>query len=272
MKNLNVPQIPLNKPYGVFSAALIIILHFCDSLFLEIDYSLSDLYGEGWKKKLQDENTLPKDFNFRDPQAILKEIARNGSSQFRFPLNSRISREKLSFFYNGLDDLLGERNAWVHRQLAENLSELKDLAATSTSLLSACSIEIDYISWINELSNVEELIESKGAKSSDESLSKTVQSTDEEQGEYMNNKRESELKIGSPVSSRFLSHSYVVEPNGDIADRNTGVKLSDFNSAYQKNLQVMVVSLKVGSRLRMTQEGQLCSFLDRKSTRLNSSH
>ena len=192
----------------------------------------------------------------------MKELARNGSSQFRFPLNSRISREKHLFFYNGLDDLLGERNAWVHRQLAENLSELKDLAATSSKLLAACSIEIDYTSWLNELSQFESVDESQDEAAADLSSSEVGHPAVEEQGENMNTENESELKIGAPVSSRFLSHSYVVEANGDISDRNTGVKLSDFNSNYQKNLQILVVGLKVGSRLRMTQEGQLCSFFE----------
>ena len=78
MKESNLPRIALDEPYGIFSAALVIILHFCDSLFRQIDVGLSELYGDNWQYKLREEDVLPKEFNARDPQAILKELARNG--------------------------------------------------------------------------------------------------------------------------------------------------------------------------------------------------
>lgn len=262
MTQSSLPRISLDKPYGIFSAGLVIILHFCDSLFREIDVGLSELYGENWQYKLQEEDVLPKEFNSRDPQVILKELARNGYSHFRIPLNPRISREKLSFFYNGLDDLLGERNAWVHRQLAENLSELKDLARTTSNLLATCSIDFDYLNWLNDLTTSAEKPNYVTNAISDGETSEILQEIDQEKSTIMEKNHESDIQIGSPVSSRFLTHSYVIAENGDISDRNTGVKLSEFNSNYQKSLQVLLSNLKVGSRLRLTQEGQLCSFLE----------
>jgi len=262
MKESNLPRIALDEPYGIFSAALVIILHFCDSLFRQIDVGLSELYGDNWQYKLREEDVLPKEFNARDPQAILKELARNGYSQFRIPLNPCIPRERLSFFYNGLDDLLGERNAWVHRQLAENLSELKDLARTTSNLLATCSIDFNYLNWLNDLTTTEEKENHVTNAISEGDTSDFFLENDQEKSTIMGKDHEKDIQIGAPVSSRFLTHSYVLGENGDISDRNTGVKLSELNSNYQKTLQGLFSNLRVGSRLRLTQEGQLCSFLE----------
>ena len=262
MSSQNLPKISLDQSYGVFSAALVIVSHFSDTLVTRIELELSKLYGENWKSKLQDDGLLPIDFNVRDPQAILKELARNGSSQFRIALNKQIPREKLLFFYNGLDDLLGERNAWVHRQLAENVIELKDLAKTTTALLAQCALDFDYSAWIEDLITPTAHLESQVDTSSAEIMAANSDKKFTQEGQKMENNEEIEPQIGSPISSRFLAHSYVVETNGDVADRNTGVKISEFNSSYQLKLQIAMAGLKVGSRLRITQEGQLCSFFE----------
>lgn len=262
MSHFNLPRVELHKPYGVFSAALVVISHFSDSLYSQISKGLTTLYGDNWRKKLKDDEILPKEFNFRDPQAILKELARNGASHLRLPLNAQISRDKLSYFYDGLDDLLGERNAWVHRQLAENLPELKDLAKTTSELLTACSIPFNYVGWIEELLTFD-VIEDPSSISTESSAEQIVLQDDFQKTRILGQDIDQvELRIGDPVSSRFMTHSYVVEPLGDISDRNTGVKLSEFNSVYQNVLQVLLSDLKIGSRLRLTQEGQLCSFFE----------
>jgi len=262
MTEKKLPLISLDQPYGILSAALVILSHFSDTLVTKIDSNLSKLFGGNWKKKLQDDGLLPTEFNTRDPQAVLKELARNGSSQFRIPLNSQIPREKLSFFYNGLDDLLGERNAWVHRQIDENMSELKDLALTTSNLLLLSSLEFDYLGWIEELSTSTVQFESMPSTDSVEMVPSTAKAEVPEERFEMNNDEEGNLTIGSPISSRFLAHSYVLEANGDISDRNTGVKISEFNSKYQRLIKGVISDLKVGSRLRITQEGQLCAFFE----------
>lgn len=262
MTENNLPQISLDQPYGIFSAALVILSHFSDSLVAKIDNDLSKLYGDNWKRKFQEDGLLPVEFNVRDPQAVLKELARNGSSQLRIPLNSEIPREKLLFFYNGLDDLLGERNAWVHRQLAENMAELKDLATTTSKLLTQCSLDFDYIVWLEKLSTTNAQSSPAISSNSVDMVSLSTEKEILEEGQIMKSNEEEEPQIGSPISSRFLAHSYVVETNGDVSDRNTGVKVSEFNSSYQLLLQIALTNLKVGSRLRITQEGQLCSFFE----------
>lgn len=262
MSEFDLPRVELHKPYGIFSAALVIIFHFSDLVFRQIGLGLTELYGLNWKKKLQDEELLPKEFNSRDPQAILKELARNGSSQLRFPLNGKIPRHKIAFFYDGLDDLLGERNAWVHRQLDESLPELKDLAKTTSELLSACSLEFNYNHWIEGLLAIENFPEDKPDSLRLIPTSGFPKEPCQEVALLFPENVDSEIQIGAAVSSRFMTHSYVVETNGDVSDRNTGVKLSEFNSVYQIKLQSMLLDRKVGSRLRLTQDGHLCSFFE----------
>ena len=261
MSNQQLPKISLAEPYGVLSAALVIICHFSDTLLSAVNMGLTDLYGHHWQRKLQNDGLLPNDFNSRDPQAVLKELARNGSSQFRLPLNTQISRENLLFFYNGLDDLLGERNAWVHRQLSESIDELQDLATTSTNLLKVCKKEFNYSDWILELLHTMKSSEeiSPEVKAEENVVSTKVNEGEESKLEQVQRVK---LSIGDAVTARFLTHSYVVGENGDVLDRVTGVRLSQFNSDYQKSLKETLMNLKLGSRLRLTSEGQLCSFFE----------
>jgi hypothetical protein len=261
MSNQQLPKISLAEPYGVLSAALVIICHFSDTLLYAVNRGLTELYGDHWQRKLQNDGLLPNDFNSRDPQAVLKELARNGSSQFRLPLNTQISREDLLFFYNGLDDLLGERNAWVHRQLSESIDELQDLAATSTNLLKVCKKEFNYSDWILELLKT---MKSPEEISVEVKAEVNVVSTKVNEGEEskLEQVQRVKLSIGDAVTARFLTHSYVVGENGDVLDRVTGVRLSQFNSDYQKSLKETLMDLKLGSRLRLTSEGQLCSFFE----------
>jgi hypothetical protein len=261
MSNRSLPKISLDSTYGILSAAFVLISHFVDIVFGEIDTGLRKLYGENWMKKLQNDTLLSIDFNPRDPQSILKELARNGSSQFRLPLNSRIERENLGHFYDGLDDLLGERNAWVHRQLSEDISELKDLASTAEMLLEMCSLKFEYRMWIADLLTGQQIshvpdIEKKLNFAANGLLKEIGGSTE------MQNDPKVQLAIGDPVTARFLTHSYVVGDRGDVIDRATGVQLSQFNSEYQRKLIPFTSNLKIGSRLRLTTEAQLCSFFE----------
>lgn len=256
----NLPKIDLHKPYGIFSVGIVIIFHFGDLLFAEIDKGLTNLYGDQWQIKMQKDEILTKNFNFRDPQAVLKEVARNGSSQFRFPLNLKIAQNRRGIFYDGLDDLLGERNAWIHRQIQENISELNDLALSTSHLLELCQVDFDYSQWVKYLAHTAE----EGPPLIDEFNTKVIR---EEKGTDMNEltietQNVSELRIGDPVTTRFLSHSYVIGEGGDVLDRNTNQKLSEFNPQFQSSLGVLTKNLKVGSRLRVTQEGYLCSFFE----------
>ncbi len=261
MSNQQLPRISLIEPYGVLSAAMIIICHFSDTLLAAIDKGLEALYGDNWQRKLQNDGLLATDFNSRDPQAILKELARNGSSNFRLPLNTHISREDLSYFYNGLDDLLGERNAWVHRQLSESVDELQDLAKTSTELLHACQLDFNYTDWIQQLLVT---VESTTVQLPFERIEVIAESphVNLEEEFKLDQAQRISLAMGDAVTARFFTHSYVVGENGDIVDRVTGVRLSQFNSGYQKQLGEFLVNLKIGSRLRLTSDGQLCSFFE----------
>jgi hypothetical protein len=118
------------------------------------------------------------------------------------------------------------------------------------------------LGWIEELSTSKEQIESVSSTDSVEMVPSIEKVEVLEERFEMNNNEEENLTIGSPISSRFLAHSYVLEVNGDVSDRNTGVRISEFNSKYQTLIKGALSDLKVGSRLRITQEGQLCSFFE----------
>jgi hypothetical protein len=261
VNNFRLLKISLETPYGILSAAFALISHFSDTLYLEIDSGLRKLYGEHWMTKFQTENLLVLEFNARDPQSILKELARNGASQFRLPLNSRIQRENLGRFYDGLDDLLGERNAWVHRQLSEEITELTDLAKTASELLTLCNLDFNYLTWISDLQSLEK---EQISKKIEVYPSVKISAGTKEKGDSRDMQKEQkvQLALGDAVTSRFLTHSYVVADGGDVIDRATGVRLSQFNSDYQQKLSILVLNLKTGSRLRLTTEAQLCSFFD----------
>lgn len=261
MTDQQLPKISLNHPYGILSAAFALISHFSDSLYSEINTGLRKLYGDQWMIKLQNQDLLTHEFNSRDPQSVLKELARNGASQFRLPLNSRIERENLSKFYDGLDDLLGERNAWVHRQLSEDITELQDLANTASMLLKICSLDFDYRVWLSELLTGHQ---TPSINPQDVDLDFVANKAPEEMGgsTEMDKDQKVQLSLGDTVTARFLTHSYVVGTRGDVIDRTTGVRLSQFNSDYQKKLIALISNLKTGSRLRITTEAQLCSFFD----------
>ena len=251
-----LPRIDLTQPYGIFSAALVMIFHFSDSLFKEIDQGLTTLYGEHWQKRLQQESLLVKDFNRRDPQAVLKEIARNGNSQFRLPLNAKIPVSNRGNFYNGVDDLLGERNAWVHRQIEDNFLELFDLAKTTHKLLEICGVFYNYPQWVDELKNQsDEAVNITNSENTEIRMEATMPINLDEKNDF-------EFQVGDPVPTRFLSHSYLVGEDGEIYDRNSNAKLSVFNPKSQSTLGVLTKELRAGSRLRITQEGYLCSFFD----------
>ena len=255
MREVTLPKIEADSQYGVLASAQVLLAHFTDLLVGEISIGLSNLYGKDWMQRLQAEKPDFAEMNFRDPQAVLKDLARNGASQLRFALNNKLAQEHRKSFYDGLDDLLGERNAWVHRQLSETREELEGLATSADDLLFTLSKERLYSKWITSLlfSDPVNNLANKEA----ESLRMDLVDSD------MQNIESNEIMtLGQPVSSRFLSHTYIVGEQGEILDRTSGVKLSEVDPSYLKEICVLIQNLRIGSRLRITEEGQLCSFMD----------
>lgn len=254
MQIYNLPKIDSSSDYGVFASAQVLIAHFTDLLVGKISKIFADLYGENWQLKMFGGESGFVEFNLRDPQVILKDIARNGASQLRFALNKLIEHSERKVFYDGIDDLLGERNAWVHRQLNESIDDLKELALFADDLLLLLRNNRIYANWVENNSSHEQFLNLSSATSEEK-----VERSDKILSAI---KREEDMKLGQPVSERFLSHTYLIGDFGEVIDRNSGVKLSTVNSRLASELTMLTKSLRQGSRLRITESGQLCSFFE----------
>lgn len=255
MFNHNLPKIETKSNYGIFATAHVLLAHFTDLIVNDISICLRGMYGDNWLEMLKEERPDFNELNFRDPQAILKEIARNGASQLRFALNASLAQERRKNFYDGVDDLLGERNAWVHRQINETKEELQGLAVSADDLLDLLAKERVYSNWITEiLYSAENSEGSKHEKNDDVNIDMEPSMDNTDQKE--------DMTLGQPVNSRFLSHTYLVGDNGSIINRTSGESLSDISPEYGSSLSVIIKNLRLGSRLRLTEEGQLCSFMD----------
>ena len=255
-----LPKIDANSNYGVFASAHVLLAHFTDLLVKEISVGFEKLYGADWFKTLQNERNEIVELNLRDPQAVLKDLARNGASQLRFALNSAINQSNRKSFYDGIDDLLGERNAWVHRQLAESKDELLDLASNADALLDLLTREKLYGDWISSLLTT--VLSSVPVYDQETDLDQIGISDIREEEQHAETTMSDEYRLGQNVTSRFLSHTYVVGESGAIIDRNSGLSLSSIYPEYAGQLSVLIQTLRQGSRLRLTEEGQLCSFMD----------
>jgi hypothetical protein len=245
------PLDPENK-YSIYSAAISIMALFADSILEVIDEKLGKLYGKNWQEQLVAQNLLEADQNLRDVHALLKEIARNGTSQLRIPLNARITkRDGMKIFYDELDNLLAERNAWVHRHVQESKDELIGLAEL-----------IRLVSTIAEINIIQEcdiLIESLRAKTI---VNNKIENTEVvfPTNEANSLLPEKKWSFGDPINSQFTSHSYVITENFDVEDRITNIKLSNFRPTTFEILKEMLKKLRPGARLRITQDGLLSAF------------
>ena len=96
---------------NVTVTANILFVHFANDLGAFIDKFMTTKHGVAWLQDLRVSDSNYKNFNPKDPAALLKDLARYGGSKLRPALNSKIERGFLKGYYEDLDDLLGERNA-----------------------------------------------------------------------------------------------------------------------------------------------------------------
>lgn len=245
------PLDPENK-YSIYSAAISIMALFADSLLEVIDEKLVNLYGKNWQEQLVAQNLLDADQNLRDVHTLLKEIARNGTSQLRMPINSRImKKDGLKSFYDELDNLLAERNAWVHRHVQESKDELIGLAELIRLVSS--------IAEINAINECDRLINNLKNKSSEDQKIEIVE-VSLPLVEATAPLPERKWLFGDPINSQFTSHSYVISETYDIEDRITNTKLSAIRPSTAETLSELLKKLRPGARLRITQDGLLSAF------------
>lgn len=266
--------------------ANIFFWHFANDLGAFINSFMKDKYGAAWFQDLRAENAQYRTFNLKDPAALLKDLSRNGSSQLRQAIHSKVERGFQKEFYDDLEGLLGERNAWYHRNLPETTTALLDLitsivrssqklglpvvqdclliqkaildpssvAAETSVTASPVVVEIEQPVPIVETivapapAMVEELKETPEAVLAAEII--------EIAGNETSN-------IGDEVVGNLLSHSYVLHTTGEIRNRMSNELLSAVNPQSASALGSFLIARKPsGGRIRITEEGVLCAFFE----------
>ena len=274
-----------------------LFVHFANDLSSFINSFMTAKHGPAWLQNLKVEDVTYRNFNPKDPAALLKDLAKYGGSKLRPALLSKIERGFIKEYLEDLDDLLGERNAWLHRQVQETEAELLDLVTTllrvgkplSLLIVEDClAIQASIFAPSAGIPAVAPIVapikppveepilmpqgESKGEPSVTEVTeveppAKKVASEAEaiSVSDIIQIAGEETSYIGDEVKERLLSHSYVLHLNGDIRDRANDELLSDVNPASAQSLGAFLISRKPsGGRIRITEDGTLCAFFEEK--------
>jgi len=278
-----------------------LFVHFANDLSSFINSFMTAKHGPAWLQNLKVEDVNYRNFNPKDPAALLKDLAKYGGSKLRPALFSKIERGFIKEHLEDLDDLLGERNAWLHRQVQETEAELLDLVTTllrvgkplSLPIVEDClAIQSSILAPAPEVSIVDPIVavveaiaeapvevpplapqeESKDEQPitpvmEDEPATKKVVSEPEaiSVSDIIQIAGDETSHIGDEVKERLLSHSYVLHLNGDIRDRASDELLGDVNPASAQSLGAFLISRKPsGGRIRITEDGTLCAFFEEK--------
>ena len=271
MALLRISNPNLDDPIQISMAANNILTLFGIDLSNKVETSMKSLLGDGWLAGIADQNEKYRNFNVHDMTAVLKDLTRNGQSVLRLPLLQNIEKRDIPAFFDALDDVLGERNAWVHRQVNPNASEFCDLVQTVLTASRYLELEIEK-ECENLLRKEEQLPHEVVAPSVEESLVVVepvilvvnvpapetpvapVQTSASDREPYA---------IGTPIALPMLSHSYVLRLNGVIEDRATGKSLSEVNPKSAEAYSMLLLARKPsGGRIRITKGGILCAFID----------
>jgi hypothetical protein len=278
-----------------------LFVHFANDLSSFINSFMTSKHGPAWLQNLKVEDVTYRNFNPKDPAALLKDLAKYGGSKLRPALFSKIERGFIKEYLEDLDDLLGERNAWLHRQVQETEAELLDLVTTllrvgkplSLPIVEDClAIQSSILAPAPEVPTVDPIVAVVEAVTEAPVEAPTLvpqeESKDEQpvtpviEVEPATKKVVSEAEaisvsdiiqiagdetshIGDEVKERLLSHSYVLHLNGDIRDRASDELLGDLNPASAQSLGAFLISRKPsGGRIRITEDGTLCAFFEEK--------
>jgi hypothetical protein len=278
-----------------------LFVHFANDLSSFINSFMTAKHGPAWLQNLKVEDVTYRNFNPKDPAALLKDLAKYGGSKLRPALFSKIERGFIKEYLEDLDDLLGERNAWLHRQVQETEAELLDLVTTlfrvgkplSLPIVEDClAIQSSILAPAPEVPTVDPIIavveavaeapveaptlapqeESKNEQPvtpviEDEPATKKVVSDAEaiSVSDIIQIAGDETSHIGDEVKERLLSHSYVLHLNGDIRDRASDELLGDLNPASAQSLGAFLISrTPSGGRIRITEDGTLCAFFEEK--------
>ncbi len=278
-----------------------LFVHFANDLSSFINSFMTAKHGPAWLQNLKVEDVTYRNFNPKDPAALLKDLAKYGGSRLRPALFSKIERGFIKDYLEDLDALLGERNAWLHRQVQETEAELLDLVTTllrvgkplTLPIVEDClAIQNSILAPVADVSSLdpnvviveavaEEPVEAPTLEPQEEPVEEQLVASvieDEPEAKKVASAAEAisvsdivqitgdeTSHIGDEVKERLLSHSYVLHLNGDIRDRASDELLGDVNPSSAQSLGAFLISRKPsGGRIRITEDGTLCAFFDEK--------
>lgn len=244
-----------------------LLMIFGDDLASKIDVEMSALVGENWLPSLAESNDNYKNFNLKDMSALLKDLTRNGQSALRFTLLKELNDRERRDFFGALDDVLGERNAWIHRQVDSTAGAFKDLVSTirvaGVFINLPIVIECDYLRSVTNDSSVigkQEVL--KVIPNIANAVGKVEKIQKIELDKELQNV-ENEFEYGNPITGKMLAHSYVLRVNGEIENRANGENLKSHHAEFALSLGALLISRKPqGGRIRITPDGLLCAFIN----------
>lgn len=281
--------------------ANIFFWHFANDLGAFINKFMTERDGNSWLQDLKTNDVNYRTFNIKDPAALLKDLAKFGGSKLRPAIHSKVERGFLKEYYEDLDALLGERNAWYHRQVQETKEELLDLIKTilrasmrlDLKIVEDCEAVKDVIlnghkpvvtptqTAANDVEHIPVPASTPAPASVEVEMAadeptEVVPSAEAREQEI--EQAQAELvadiieiagnetsQIGDEVSEKLLSHSYVLQTTGEIRNRLSDELLSEVNPESAAALGSFLISRKpTGGRIRITEEGVLCAFFDEK--------
>jgi hypothetical protein len=274
-----------------------LFVHFANDLSQFISTFMTSKFGVAWLQNLKVEDSNYRNFNPKDPAALLKDLAKYGGSKLRLALHSKIERGFLKEYLEDLDDLLGERNAWLHRQVQETQAELLELVTTLLRVGKPLGLKIvdDCLVIQNSILNPINEVFTEAPKMANEAATQVetrsedtpqvvaavevIEIQDQEEVSKSNDTVPEAIsilnipeiagletsQIGDDVKERLLSHSYVLQLNGDIRDRASDELLIEVNPTSAHSLGTFLISRKpTGGRIRITEDGTLCAFFGEK--------
>lgn len=236
------------------AAGLGMINVFFEDLFVFIDRGLTKRFGKDWLANLPAQDIKSGGVNYRDPAILLKAISKNESSPLRQPIDSFIPAALRKDFYNGLQEILGERHLWLHNSVKSDAEQLTSLVALINKV--AWSLELPVVRECNELltwMNPEETEVPIEAPAPDTSPSELVAQL----GQFT---KDDEAEVGSPILGPLASYSYTLHTNGSIRNRSTDELLEDLVDGAGTLGALLIARKPSGGRLRITPDGIIAAY------------
>jgi len=248
---LRNPDLTNKSEVQIYGLGLINL--FTSDLFNFIDHILIKSEGINWLQDNRVKDLKFADVNLKDPSSLLKELTRNGQTILRKPINYFVNKSQLRDFYDRLDDILAERNSWVHNENDPTPKTLEDLV-----------IVVKRIAWLLELPVIKEcdsilqLIKPEEIQPvNSPELSVTLLDTIES-----NLSRDEGNQAIDP--EKFIAQSYTLHLSGSIRDRKTDTLLESQVSGAKEFGSHLLAKKPSGGRLKITKEGEIACFQDEK--------